>query len=108
MEFALVRTRELAGSLVPGAQLATTAGVGLELRDVDGGGMHSARTFSDGAFYFSRVRPGRYRLTLTASSARALGMATPPQVDVVIPAESDAVVELPAITLSRDGPTPSR
>ena len=108
LEFALVRTRELAGLLVPGAQLATTAGVGLELRDVDGGGMHSARTFSDGAFYFSRVRPGRYRLTVTASSARALGIATPPQVDVVIPTESDAVVELPPITLSRDGPTPSR
>ena len=108
VEFALVRTRELAGLLVPGAQLTTTAGVGLELRDVDGGGMHSARTFSDGAFYFSRVRPGRYRLTLSASSARALGIATPPQVDVVIPAESDAVVELPAITLSRDGPTPLR
>jgi hypothetical protein len=108
VEFALVRTRELAGLLVPGAQLATTAGVGLELRDVDGGGMHSARTFSDGAFYFSRVRPGRYRLTLTASSARALGIAAPPQVEVVIPTESDAVVELPAITLARDGPTPSR
>ena len=103
VEFALVRTRELTGVLVPGATLATTAGVGLELRDVEGGALYTSRTFSDGAFYFSRVRPGRYRLTLARSSATALGIATPPQVDVVIDSETDTVVELPAITLQRDG-----
>ena len=58
IEFALVRTREIAGVLVPGARSPTPAGVGLELRDVASGAMHTARTFSDGAFYFSRVRPG--------------------------------------------------
>ncbi len=104
VEFGLVRTRELTGVLVPGAKLATTAGVGLELRDVEGGALNTARTFSDGAFYFSRVRPGRYRLTLAKSSAAALGIATPPEVDVVIDAETDTVVELPAITLKRDVP----
>ena len=104
VEFGLVRTRELTGVLVPGAKLATTAGVGLELRDVAGGALHTVRTFSDGAFYFSRVRPGRYRLTLAPASATALGIATPPQVEVVIAADSDAVVELPAITLQRDEP----
>jgi hypothetical protein len=103
VEFGLVRTRELTGALVPGAKLATTAGVGLELRDVDGGAMYAARTFSDGAFYFSRVRPGRYRLTLSKSSATALGIAAPPQIDVVISSDADTVVELPAITLQRDG-----
>jgi len=102
IEFGLVRTRELMGVLVPGPKLATTAGVGLELRDVEGGALYTARTFSDGAFYFSRVRPGRFRLTLAASSATALGIATPPQVDVVIASDTDAVVELPAITLQRD------
>ncbi|MFL5618052.1 MAG: hypothetical protein ACJ79A_06630 [Gemmatimonadaceae bacterium] len=102
IEFGLVRTRELTGVLVPGAKLATTAGVGLELRDVDGGGMYTARTFSDGAFYISRVRPGRYRLTVAPSSATALGIAAPPQVDVVIAGDADTVVELPAITLQRD------
>jgi len=88
--------------LVPGAKLATAAGVGLELRDVEGGALYTARTFSDGAFYFSRVRPGRYRLTLARTSAAALGIANPPQIDVVIDADSDTVVELPAITLQRD------
>ena len=102
VEFGLVRTRELTGVLVPGAKLATAAGVGLELRDVEGGALYTARTFSDGAFYFSRVRPGRYRLTLAPSSATALGIAAPPQVDVVIDANTDAVIELPAITLQRD------
>jgi len=102
VEFGLVRTRELTGVLVPGAKLATAAGVGLELRDVEGGALYTARTFSDGAFYFSRVRPGRYRLTLAPSSATALGISAPPQVDVVIDANTDAVIELPAITLQRD------
>ena len=104
VEFGLVRTRELTGALVPGAKLATTAGVGLELRDVEGGALYTARTFSDGAFYFSRVRPGRYRLTLAPSSAKALGISTPPQVDVVIAGDAETVVEVPAITLQRDAP----
>ena len=88
--------------LLPGPKLATTSGVGLELRDVEGGALYTARTFSDGAFYISRVRPGRYRLTLTPSSATALGITTPPQVDVIIAGDADTVVEVPAITLQRD------
>jgi hypothetical protein len=102
VEFGLVRTRELTGVLVPDSSIATTAGVGLELRDVDGGATYTSRTFSDGAFYFSRVRPGRYRLTLARSSATALGIVTPPQVDVVIAADAETIVELPAIRLQRD------
>ena len=108
VEFGLVRTRELTGVLVPGAKLATTAGVGLELRDVSGGALYTSRTFSDGAFYFSRVRPGRYRLTLVPSSASALGIASPPQVDVVIGVDGDEVVELPAIMLERSTDTAPR
>jgi hypothetical protein len=108
VEFGLVRTRELAGVLVPGATLATTAGVGLELRDVSGGALQTARTFSDGAFYFSRVRPGRYRLTLAASSAKALGIAAPPDVDVVVATDGDTVVDLRPITLERDAPAATR
>jgi hypothetical protein len=101
IDFGLVRTRELTGVLVPGAKIATTAGVGLELRDVSGGATYTMRTFSDGAFYFSRVRPGRYRLTLASSSATALGITTPPEVDVVVTGDGDEVVELPAITVER-------
>jgi len=104
VEFGLVRTRELTGVLLPGPKVATTAGVGLELRDVEGGALYTARTFSDGAFYISRVRPGRYRLTLAPSSATALGITTPPQVDVVIGGDAETVVEVPAITLQRDAP----
>jgi hypothetical protein len=108
IEFGLVRTRELTGVLVPGAKLATAAGVGLELRDVAGGALYTSRTFSDGAFYFSRVRPGQYRLTLARSSASALGIASPPQVDVAISADGDEVVELPAIPLERTAETTQR
>jgi hypothetical protein len=108
IDFGLVRTRELAGVLVPGAKLATTAGVGLELRDVGGGATYTMRTFSDGAFYFSRVRPGRYRLTLASSSATALGIASPPQVEVVVTGDRDDVVEIPAITLERSTESSTR
>ena len=102
VEFGLVRTREITGTLVPGAGIATAAGVGLELRDVDGGALQSSRTFSDGAFYFGRVRPGHYRLGIAKASASALGITTPPLVDVIVGADSDAVVELSPIPLERD------
>lgn len=105
VEFGLVRTRELTGTLVAGAKIATTAGVGLELRDLAGGALQTTRTFSDGAFYFGRIRPGHYQLTLAKSSASALGIATPPQVDVVVGGESDTVLELPPVTLERDAST---
>jgi hypothetical protein len=102
VEFGLVRTREVTGSLLPGAGIGTTAGIGLELRDMEGGALHAARSFSDGAFYFSRVRPGRYRLTLASSSAAALGIAVPPQVDVVVPPTGDDIVDIAPVTLVRD------
>ena len=105
VEFGLVRTRELTGTLVPGAKIATTAGVGLELRDVTGGTLNTARTFSDGGFYFSRVRPGHYTLSIARSSATALGIAAPPRLDVVIAADGDDVIELKPVTLERDAET---
>jgi hypothetical protein len=105
VEFGLVRTRELTGMLVAGAKIATTAGVGLELRDLAGGALQTTRTFSDGAFYFGRIRPGHYQLTLAKSSASALGIATPPQVDVVVGGDSDTVLELPPVRLERDAST---
>jgi hypothetical protein len=104
VDFALVRTREIAGVLLPGAKLATTAGVGLELHDVDGGALNTSRTFSDGAFYFGRVRPGHYRLAVAKTSASALGITTPPEIDVVVGADSDAIIELKPITLEPDAP----
>jgi hypothetical protein len=105
IEFGLVRTREVVGQLVAGARIPTLAGVGLELRDAVSGSLHAARTFSDGAFYFSRVRPGRYRLTLAKSSSSALGIDAPPQVDVEVGASGDEIVELPPIKLERSPPT---
>jgi hypothetical protein len=108
VEFGLVRTREVTGSLLPGAGIPTTAGVGLELRDVDGGALHAARSFSDGAFYFSRVRPGRYRLTLAPSSAAALGISVAPQLDVFVAPIGDEIVDIPPLTLARDAGGPAR
>jgi hypothetical protein len=102
VEFGLVRTREVTGTLVAGTKITTTAGVALELRDVASGTLQTVRTFSDGAFYFSRVRPGRYRLTLARSSATALGISAPPVIDVVVALAGDEIVELPPVTLVGD------
>jgi hypothetical protein len=83
VEFGLVRTRELTGVLVPGPKLATTAGVGLELRDVEGA--RCTRHARSATARSTSAACGRaLSLTLAASSATALGIATPPQVDVVI------------------------
>lgn len=108
VEFALVRTREITGTLQAGARTAMPAGVGLELRDGSSGALYTARSFSDGAFYFSRVRPGRYRLTLAASSATALGLGAAPSVDVEVGAVGDDVVDLPPILLERAVPAEPR
>ena len=107
IDFALVRTRELAGLLVPGTRVATPAGVGLELRDAMSGALHTARSFSDGAFYFSRVRPGSYRLSLAQSSSTALGITSPPQLEVLVGTEGADILDLPPITLNRAVPSAS-
>lgn len=104
IQFALVRTREVVGQLSPGARITSVAGVGVELRDAMSGSLHVARTFSDGAFYFSRVRPGKYRLTVAKSSAVALGIDAPPQLDIVVGVDGNDVVDLQPIILERAAP----
>ena len=101
VDFALVRTREVIGRVATTGSMSAPSGVAVELRESRTGALYEARTFSDGAFYVSRVRPGRYLLTVVSSSLRALGAADMGPREVVVGAEGDDVVELPAVTLSR-------
>jgi outer membrane usher protein FimD/PapC len=99
VDFALVRTRELIGRLQGERGLPMPAGVAVELRDATSGALYRTRTFSDGAYYIGRVRPGRYEIVVAASSVRALGAATPPGVQVVVSADGEDVVEAPVVVL---------
>lgn len=72
VDFPLVRTRELAGQLVGDSTVATVGGVTLFLTPATGGASQKIVTFSDGSFYLSRVRPGHYELTVSASALDAL------------------------------------
>jgi len=96
--FPLVHTRELLGRLAVDSGMPAPAGVALELRDSTTGALYRTRTFADGGFYISRMRPGRYLFTVGASSLAVLG-AEQPSVVVVVPAAGDEAIELPPVVL---------
>lgn len=101
MDIPLIQTRELIGTITASPQVATVAGVSIFITDLDSGTVIETATFSDGLFYLSRVRPGRYRLTVSPASLEAIGaVADPNAFDFLVPATGDDVlVELPTVEL---------
>jgi hypothetical protein len=102
VDFPLVRTREVAGMLVPAAGVDPPAGVTVEIvRRGTGQVVETARTFSDGEFYFGRVLPGEYELRIAESSLRALRAVAEgaPILFTVSPAGDQFLVEIPPIRL---------
>ena len=106
VDFALVRTRELAGALVAGPGVTRLGGVTVEIVRLGTGEVQRAVTFSDGEFYLGRVLPGEYEARVAESSLRALGAAPDPaSVRFTIPAAGDPpLVEVPPIRLTRRAP----
>lgn len=99
-DFALVRTRELAGQFVAGEGIATVGGLTVQLTDTATKRVFTAVTFSDGAFYISRVRPGLYELRVAESSRNALGAAPIAPVIVHVSGTGpDLLVEVPPIEI---------
>lgn len=99
----LVRTRELAGQLEAGPEVASSAGVTVEVVNVASNEVLRALTFSDGAFYLGRIRPGEYEIRVAESSLRALRAriaGAPPRVTIAA-AGADPLVEVPTIRLVR-------
>jgi hypothetical protein len=101
--FPLVHTRELLGGVAVDSGMPTPAGVALELRDSTTGALYRTRTFGDGGFYISRMRPGHFVLTVSASALAVLG-AAPVGTVVVVPMEGDEAIELPPIQLRPASP----
>ena len=106
VDYPLRHTREVVGRLTgPGAG-DTPGGVTITLRDSAQKLVYETRTFSDGGFYLSQVKPGRYELSVAASSLKAL-RATLPAVPVVeVKGDADEVIELPALAIVKDPKVP--
>ncbi len=102
IDIALVRTREVTGSIEGGEAFEDLAGIGIEILDGDRRVAADTRTFRDGDFYVPRLRPGRYALRVAGSSLAALGASTSPaELAFDVPAEGDLPIELPPLRLVR-------
>ncbi|MEP6990897.1 MAG: hypothetical protein ABJA80_08220 [bacterium] len=99
IDFPLIRTREIVGQLTTPRGMPNPAGVALILRDSATSAMYATRSFGDGGFYFSRVRAGRYLLTLAPASLTALGAEAPPAVAIEVSARTEEALELAPIAL---------
>jgi hypothetical protein len=103
LDIALVQTSELIGTITAEPAVPTIAGVSLDITNLDTGDVTSTVTFSDGLFYVSRLRPGRYRIAVSHASLDAIGSnASPAARDFTISTTGDEpVIELEPIHLSR-------
>jgi hypothetical protein len=98
----LVRTRELLGAVVSDDDVPT-ANLTVEVTNLDSGDVVSTVTFSDGFFYVSRLRPGRYRVAVGDASLAAVhaAPAAGPIDFTITTAGDDIVVELSPLRLRR-------
>ncbi len=104
VDLPLGRTREVTGSVELGGEHPhPLAGVAVEVHAPDGTLVASERTFSDGVFYFQRIPPGRYTITVGRASLDALGVPPGAAIEVVVPAGDDAPVELVPIRIEPGG-----
>ncbi len=104
----LRRTRELMGTVLapagpdadPAAPGRPLAGAGIEVVDlITGEVVFAERTFSDGVFYATRLKPGLYRLRLAAPTAAALGLLSSPEIAFEVPQEDGPPIELAPLVL---------
>lgn len=101
-DFALVQTVEVAGALVAGEMVGTSAGVGLTLRNLATGETSRVRTFADGTYYLPRLAPGRYELAVDPVALQLLmASADPAPLVFTAPADGPGFLELPSIRLTR-------
>jgi hypothetical protein len=104
VDVALLMTSEVSGSIHSSEGVATAAGVTVELVPEDGSDPIATVTFSDGQFYISKVRPGRYSVRVAKSSLDALGAVAEPETSpMVVPRGGGGLVELKPIVLKPRG-----
>jgi len=96
VDLPLIRTREVVGRVIPDEPTLRAGGLTVELQTPDGTVVARTRTFSDGAYYFERVRPGVYLLALAASSLEVIGArADPPRLPLTVVAADDPLAAPP-------------
>lgn len=90
VDIPLVRTREVVGALLRGEGVATVGGVSVRITNLETAEVTETRTFSDGEYYISRMRPGDYEVRVAESSLDALSAVSRPGVlRVHVPAQSE-------------------
>lgn len=93
----LYRTRELMGTVLRvSSDLGGLGGALVEILDANTGEIVATeRTFSDGIFYISRVKPGSYIARLGESTLGAIGVDSAREVSFEVPFESSDMVHVP-------------
>jgi hypothetical protein len=100
VDLPLVQTRELIGTITAHEDVSTVGALTLEITNLDSGTTMTTVTFSDGQYYVSRLRPGRYRLRVAQTTLDLLRAAPDPaNLDFTVTAAGQDVIELPAIHL---------
>jgi len=104
VDFPLAETREILGR-VQRQDGQGVGGVEVEILAVEGDASQTVRTFSDGAFYVSRILPGAWRVRIARPSLEALGATSqPPEVVLHIRLDdSQPLLEIPPFILREDG-----
>jgi hypothetical protein len=100
VDFPLVATREVLGVIRGGEGIATVGGIRVTLTRATDGAEFTTLTFSDGEYYFSRLPPGRYTLTLSEAALAALqARVEPADIEVVVPPGAGPPVRAPEVRL---------
>jgi Carboxypeptidase regulatory-like domain len=99
LDLPVQRTREVSGRIVLGKDGRAAAGVTVIAENTRNGATTRALTYSDGEFYFSRLGPGDYSLSLSESALRVSG-AVPTAVRFTVPAaDGISVIRVPVVEL---------
>ena len=102
----LAQTREVAGRIVADSGIWTASGITVLFENVETGATTSTVTFSDGAFYVSRMKPGKYEMSVSPSALEALGArASIAKMPLDIPVHAgDELIELQPVRVAKPPP----
>lgn len=105
-DIALAQTREVSGRIVADSGIWTSSGITVLFENVETGATTSTVTFSDGAFYVSRMRPGRYEMSVSPAALEALGArASVDKVPLDIPVHAgDEIIEMTPVMVTKPAP----
>lgn len=99
VDIPVYRSIEVYGS-IRSDEASRLGGIAIEIRDSTGSLVADSRTFSDGTFYFPRLPPGEFELSVAPASLAALGLGTAPAgLPVTVPHGRSEPIRLPPLEL---------